>query len=159
MALWTVKLTSWGTSVTPGSCESCRPKGPISFLFFSVILWVWWNKSKALQIILSVIYIIIIPLRPVGFLCPQDSLAAYMWFFLFFFKFRHIMTSTVRERKPGPSSPTSPTGQRASPRTWAWIKLYTLFGWGWWDLVRAAGLLVFLEWVISPRTFLGHQYR
>lgn len=25
------------------------------------------------------------------------------------------------------------------------VKLFSLFGWGWWDLLRAAGLLVFLE--------------
>lgn len=32
-----LNLTSWGTSVTPGSCESCRPKGLTSFFLFFLV--------------------------------------------------------------------------------------------------------------------------
>lgn len=121
-----LNLTSWGTSVTAGSWESCRPKALVLFYFLVSVMSVMKRESSS---------------------ADKSSSFGLLDFFV-----RRIHQQFTREYfttndgcRHGCWPPHPPIGHGATPQTWAWIKLYSLFGWGWWYLVRAAGRLIFLE--------------
>lgn len=140
MALWTVKLDIprgrlWLQEAVNPADQRASLRYIYIYIYFSVSLWVLCNKSQC------------------SHSSPACSLSAGFTSSLCTHTQKKIFHHWWRllsggRRKPSASPPSVPPPPQVSERLLGRgleVKLYSLFGCGWRYLVRAAGLLAFLE--------------
>lgn len=145
MALWTVKL-----DIPRDVCDSrglwiLQTEGLVwDLYFFSVILCECYKTRVELYMKLECLHLSsFIRLPPA---CSDSLSAGFTSSLHTGFFTTDVITATVRGQGGSRVPPLHPPPQvrERLPGRGLEVKLYSLFGWGWWYLVRAAGLLVFL---------------
>lgn len=138
MALWTVKLDiPRGRLWLQEAVNPADQRASLRYIHIYILVSVYECYATRVKVLIH--------LPPA--VCPQDSLAAYAHTKKTIFHHWWRLLSGGR-RKPSASPPSVPPPPQVSERLLGRgleVKLYSLFGWGWRYLVRAAGLLAFLE--------------
>lgn len=138
MALWTVKLDiQRGRLWLQEAVNPADQRASLRYIYIYILVSVYECYATRVNVLIH--------LPPA--VCPQDSLAAYAHTKKTIFHHWWRLLSGGR-RKPSASPPSVPPPPQVSERLLGRgleVKLYSLFGWGWRYLVRAAGLLAFLE--------------